>query len=57
MNIIEVIKNNYNNLTNKQKLVADYLTNKPSDICYISLSTLSKKISCSEVTILNFARK
>ena len=57
MNIIEIIKKHYNELTNKQKEIADYLIEKPSDICYISLSNLSKKIGCSEVTILNFCKK
>lgn len=57
MNIIEIIKSNYGSLTNKQKNVADYLIDKPSDICYVSLATLSKKIGCSEVTILKFCKK
>lgn len=57
MNIIEVIHNKYDSLTSKQKKVADYLIDKPSDICYVSLSTLSKNIGCSEVTILNFCQK
>lgn len=57
MNIIEIIKSNYSSLTTKQKNVADYLIHKPSDICYISLATLSKKIGCSEVTILKFCKK
>lgn len=56
MNIIEIIQSNYANLTNKQKSVADYLIDKPSDICYISLSILSKKIGCSEVTVLKFCK-
>lgn len=56
MNIIETIKDNYDSLTNKQKEVANYLIEKPSDICYISLATLSKKINCSEVTILKFCK-
>ncbi|MEF9992206.1 MAG: MurR/RpiR family transcriptional regulator [Romboutsia sp.] len=56
MNIIEIIQSKYDSLTNKQKCVADYLSDKPSDICYVSLSTLSKKIGCSEVTILNFCK-
>ena len=57
MNIIEIIKSNYGSLTTKQKNVADYLIHKPSDICYISLATLSKKIGYSEVTILKFCKK
>lgn len=57
MNIIEIIQSNYVFLTNKQKTVADYLINNPSDICYFSLATLSKKIGCSEVTILKFCKK
>ncbi|MEG0306804.1 MAG: MurR/RpiR family transcriptional regulator [Clostridium sp.] len=56
MNIIEIIKNNYEPLTNKQKEVANYLIENPADICYISLATLSKKINCSEVTLLNFCK-
>lgn len=57
MNIIEIIQSKYDSLTSKQKTVADYLIDKPSDICYVSLSTLSKSIGCSEVTILNFCQK
>lgn len=57
MNIIENIKNEYDFLTNKQKIVADHLIENPSDICFVSLSTLSKNIGCSEVTILNFCKK
>lgn len=56
MNIIEIIQSKYDSLTTKQKVVADYLIDKPSDICYVSLSTLSKKIVCSEVTILKFCK-
>lgn len=56
MNIIEIIQSKYSYLTNKQKAVAKYLINKPSDICYISLAALSKKIGCSEVTILKFCK-
>ncbi|RDY27595.1 MurR/RpiR family transcriptional regulator [Romboutsia weinsteinii] len=56
MNIIEIIQSNYATLTNKQKMVADYLTNNPSDICYVSLATLSKNIGCSEVTILKICK-
>ncbi len=57
MNIIEIITKNYNFLTNRQKIIADYLKENPSDICYITLSELSKKIGCSEVTILKFIKK
>lgn len=57
MNIIETIQEQYELLTNKQKQIADYLIKRPSDICYISLSDLSKKINCSEVTLLKFCKK
>ncbi|QSX06762.1 MurR/RpiR family transcriptional regulator [Sedimentibacter sp. zth1] len=57
MNIIETINKKYNVLTNKQKIIANYLKENPSDICYITLSELSKKIGCSEVTILKFTQK
>lgn len=57
MNIIEIIKKHYDGLTNTQKEIADYLIEKPSDMCYITLSNLSKKINCSEVAILNFCKK
>lgn len=57
MNIIEIIKKNYESFTKKQKEIADYLIEKPSDLCYISLFNLSEKIDCSEVTILRFCKK
>lgn len=57
MNIIETIQQYYDGLTNKQKEIANYLIKKPSNMCYISLSDLSKRIGCSEVTILKFCKK
>lgn len=57
MNIIELLDNNYNNFTNRQKQIADYLKSNSSDICYMSLNNLSKKVGCSEMTILSFAKK
>lgn len=56
MTIIEIIKEHYSTLTKKQKDVADYLIEKPADICYISIAGLCDRVNCSAVTILKFCR-
>ena len=57
MNILELIKKEYNNLTRKQKEISDFLLEKPASICYISLAELSEKVNCSEITILRFCKR
>lgn len=57
MDIINRIKSYYDDLTNTQKAIADYLITNPSKISYITLKHLSEEIGCSEATILNFCDK
>lgn len=56
MNIGEIIQSKYGSFTKKQHQIADYLLSRPAEICYITLADLSKKIGCSELTILKFCR-
>lgn len=57
MNILEKIRDDYSRLTKKQKSIADYLLSNPEDICYITLSQLSRHTGASEVTVLRFCRQ
>lgn len=54
MDIQTIIQKNYNDLTKKQRQIADYLMANPAEICYISLASLSKQIGCTELTVLKF---
>lgn len=56
MDIGENIQKNYEKFTKKQRQIADYLLERPAEICYISLADLSRKIGCSELTILKFCK-
>ncbi len=48
--------NNYGNLTNKQKLIFDYIMANPEDICYVSLRELSARVNASEMSVLRLCR-
>ncbi|MBB6217148.1 DNA-binding MurR/RpiR family transcriptional regulator [Anaerosolibacter carboniphilus] len=56
MTIIEIIKNHFSNLSNKQQSIARYLTRNKSKIAFMSLKELSSELKVSEVTILNFCK-
>jgi len=56
MAISEIIQKNYGKLTKKQRQIADYLLEKPMEVCYISLSDLSRRTGCSELTVLKFCK-
>lgn len=56
MDISELIQSHYGSLTKKQKLIADYILENPMEVCYISLSDLSEKTGCSELTVLKFCK-
>lgn len=56
LTIIQKIKNDYEQLSKKRKLIADYLINHQSNIPFMSLDDLSKALKVSEVTILNFCK-
>jgi DNA-binding MurR/RpiR family transcriptional regulator len=57
MDSIQKIHNNYQNLTHKQKQIADYLLANPENVCYMSLKELGEHTSASEVTILRMCTK
>jgi DNA-binding MurR/RpiR family transcriptional regulator len=52
MDLIEIIRTNYDKLTHKQKQIADYLMANAENVCYISLKDFSGQTDSSEVTIL-----
>jgi DNA-binding MurR/RpiR family transcriptional regulator len=56
MDISEIIQSHYDSLTKKQRLIADYILENPMEVCYISLSDLSGKTGCSELTVLKFCK-
>lgn len=56
LTIIQKIHSEYDQLSNKRKLIADYLLDNQSDIPFMSLEDLSKNLQVSEVTILNFCK-
>ena len=57
MDLYQNIEKFYSALTSRQKEVADYLISHPEDICYISLKSLSERLSVSELTILRMCKK
>ncbi len=56
MSIIDDISDNMENLSNKQKIIAEYVIRNRGKIGFMSLKELSEKINVSEVTILNFCK-
>lgn len=56
MDISEIIQTHYDTLTKKQRVIADYILENPMEVCYISLSDLSGKTGCSELTVLKFCK-
>ena len=56
MDISEIIQSHYDSLTKKQRLIADYILENPMEVSYISLSDLSGKTGCSELTVLKFCK-
>lgn len=56
MTIIDNIFDNMNQLSNKQKIIAEYLIKNSGKIGFMSLKEISEEINVSEVTILNFCK-
>lgn len=44
-------------LTRKQKMIVTYILDHPGEVCYISLRELSKRIGCTEVTLLRLFQR
>ena len=49
MNIIEIIEQKYENLTRKQKQIADYMRNHAAEMCFMTLKELSERVEVSEM--------
>ncbi|SHK01394.1 MurR/RpiR family transcriptional regulator [Paramaledivibacter caminithermalis] len=56
MTIIDNILNNIDKLSNKQKIIAEYLIKNSGKVGFMSLKDISQEINVSEVTILNFCK-
>ena len=56
-NIIKLIYNNYDNYTNSEKTIADYIINNFNNITYDTLSSLAQKIGVSTTSIIRFAKE
>ena len=52
MNILEIIEQKYENLTRKQKQIADYMRNHAADMCFMTLKEVSERVEVSEMTVL-----
>lgn len=56
MTIIDDILGNMEKLSNKQKIIAEYLIINSAKVGFMSLKDMSSEIGVSEVTILNFCK-
>lgn len=57
MDILEIIRTQYPNLSRAQKKIADYILTRPDDACFASLKELTEAVGVTEVTMMNFARR
>lgn len=57
MNIIDRININYEQLSKVQKLIAEYITANPEQVCFLSLKEFSEAVGTTGVSVLRFARK
>ncbi len=57
ISVIYSIKNKYTELSNKEKLIADYILQHPSDCIDPSINKLSTNVGTSEATLVRFVRK
>lgn len=55
--VYALIRANYNQLSDSQKVVADYVTENPNVVMMSTLSEMASKLMLSETTILRFLRK
>lgn len=53
---LQKLNNNYNQFTNCQKVISDYLTDNLNDIAFYTLEELSSKIGVSTTTVIRFSR-
>ena len=57
VSVIYTIKNNYHDLSNKEKLIADFIINNPKKSVNPSIDNLAKMAGTSETTVVRFVRK
>ncbi len=57
MNIVETLKNGMPLFTAKQRHIAGFMINNPSEMCYISLKDFSRQVGCTEATAIRFCQK
>lgn len=56
MNIMDKIKNKYDDLSRTQKKIADYILDNQEEACFRPLKKLSDEIGVSEATIIKFSK-
>ena len=56
MNVLSVIKENYDSLSKTQKRIADYITSNPENACFLSVRDLAKLLNTTEVTVFKFVK-
>ncbi|MGD1822915.1 MAG: MurR/RpiR family transcriptional regulator [Pleomorphochaeta sp.] len=57
ISVIYSIKNKYNELSKKEKQIADYIIKYPNESVNPSIDVLAKKVGTSEATLVRFVRK
>lgn len=57
MNLLQYIKQNYSKLTDREKLIADYLLVKNSEIIDMSAKEIAEETNTSAPTVVRFAKK
>lgn len=57
MTVVEIINENYSELSKTQKRIADFVIQNTETMCFLSLKELAETIGTTEVTIINFCKK
>lgn len=57
MEILQRVRECYENLSPVQKRIADYIFKYPDQVCFLSLKELSESLGVTEVTVLRFVKK
>lgn len=57
VNILTNLKSLFSTLTKKEKIVGTYLLDNYTDVSYMNINELSKKLNVGETTILRFCKK
>lgn len=57
MEILQRVRECYDNLSPVQKRIADYIFKYPDRVCFLSLKDLAESLGVTEVTVLRFVKK